>query len=94
MTQNHIARQIKCHGRVQGVFYRASTSDIAKQLSIVGWVKNMRDGTVLIHAEGTKENIDRLITWCHKGPMLASVTKVEAQDATLEKFNDFEVRYD
>ena len=89
-----IAMRFVCHGRVQGVFYRASTKEQAAKLNICGWVKNTVEGTVIIHAEGDQYNLEKLLNWCKKGPMMASVSKVEKQTAILENYKTFEVRYD
>ena len=63
-------------GRVQGVFYRASTCEVAQSLNVNGWVKNNSDGSVSVYAEGSEQSINKLIDWCHQGPEYAQVTKV------------------
>ncbi|MCX5851195.1 MAG: acylphosphatase [Deltaproteobacteria bacterium] len=60
-------------GRVQGVFFRAETQRQALSLNIRGWVRNLPGGSVEALFEGTKEDVDRMIAWCRKGPRLASV---------------------
>ncbi len=65
------------HGRVQGVFFRASTQKKAEELGLAGWVKNRPDGTVEIHAEGQQETLEKLIEWCRQGPALASVSSID-----------------
>lgn len=80
-------------GKVQGVFYRASTKSKADSLNLIGFVKNEPDGTVLINASGESHNIKKLIEWCWKGSEFSKVEKVEVQD--LENFPDkhgFEIR--
>lgn len=72
-----VALRIK--GRVQGVGFRYSALDEARQLSLTGWVRNTRDGDVELVAEGTKERLDRLVAWSHTGPRGALVTDVEQQ---------------
>lgn len=81
-------------GKVQGVFYRASTMDEAKRLNLTGWVKNLADGRVELVAEGRPEDIDALISWCKKGPPYARVTdiKIDEQIPTGE-FKTFLVDY-
>lgn len=87
-----------CHifvsGHVQGVFFRAHARDIAKSLSISGWVRNLPDGRVEIVAEGEEEDIKRFIEWAKKGPERARVSdvKVEYKDE-LVGFKGFEIRY-
>ncbi|MEW6481507.1 MAG: acylphosphatase [bacterium] len=89
---------MSCHllisGSVQGVFFRANTRDIANSLFLSGWVKNLSDGRVEVWAEGEKEDIERLIEWCKKGPRGAFVSSVEIEygDFTGE-FKGFSIRY-
>lgn len=81
-------------GRVQGVYYRATTREKAKGLEIRGWVRNLPTGEVEVVAEGVEKNLKNFIQWCRKGPPGAIVRdiKEEWEDATGE-FNSFEIRY-
>ena len=63
-------------GKVQGVFFRATTKEVAKQLQVCGWVKNTSDNKVEIYATGSKEKLQQLIDWCKKGPPRAKVMNV------------------
>ena len=75
-------------GRVQGVFFRQHTQEMAFRLGINGWVKNRLDGCVEAVFEGEKEKVDQIIQWCHRGPSEAMVIKV---DLFWEEFRgDFE----
>ena len=76
-------------GKVQGVFFRASTCDLAKKLNITGWVRNNRDGTVELEATGDEEKINVLIDWLHHGPKFAAVTQVTVSDIAPKTFNGF-----
>ncbi len=69
----------RVRGRVQGVFYRASTCDRAAELGLVGWVRNCADGSVELEAEGPREQVDQLIAWCRRGPAGARVSGVETE---------------
>jgi len=84
---------ITVSGRVQGVFYRASTRDKAQELGLKGWVKNQSDGTVYIEAEGEKAVLDQLIDWCKQGPPRAKVENVHYEVGEEMGFEKFEVRY-
>ena len=67
-------------GRVQGVWYRASTARRADQLALRGWAKNLADGRVEVVAAGAPEAVARLCGWLWDGPSGASVTGVEVQE--------------
>ncbi len=81
-------------GRVQGVYFRASTRDRARQLGLSGWVRNRRDGSVEILAEGDTACLEQFVVWCHGGPPGAVITDldVEWQEASGE-FSGFVIRY-
>ena len=67
----------KIIGRVQGVFFRASTREQAVELGIRGFVRNLEDGSVELEAEGEEESLHDLLRWCQHGPPSARVDKVE-----------------
>src|SRR5207244_1925247 len=64
-------------GRVQGVFFRASTEDQAQALGLTGWVRNTSDGAVEVLAEGEEQSLQRLVAWLQRGPSGARVDGVE-----------------
>ena len=64
-------------GKVQGVFFRSSTKDMAEKLGVSGWVRNLADGRVEALFEGKKEIVETMIEWCKFGPEMAKVTGVE-----------------
>jgi len=82
---------ITVHGKVHGVFYRASTKAVADQLGVKGLVKNMKDGTVYIEAEGDDFSIESFLEWCHEGPEKAKVEKVETVEGEIKNYRNFEV---
>ncbi|MDP7056859.1 MAG: acylphosphatase [Nitrospinaceae bacterium] len=86
------AVHIIVHGRVQGVFFRASTQTRALELSLVGWVRNLPDSSVEIHAEGDRENLELLIEWCRQGPSSAKVTRVDSDWIAPQTMHDFQIR--
>ena len=77
MTQP--ACRVVVRGRVQGVYFRASTAERADALSVSGFARNQRDGSVLVHATGTREALDELVAWLHHGPPMAHVESVEVE---------------
>lgn len=66
-------------GRVQGVFFRASTQREAKRLGLTGWVKNRGDGGVEILAEGEEDQVKDLLLWAQTGPTTARVERVDTR---------------
>lgn len=81
-------------GRVQGVFYRASTQDKALQLNLVGWVRNTSEGNVEIEAQGSSDKISEFVKWCNKGPQFAKVDGIEVQQLVVSiELDDFEIRH-
>ena len=83
---------IKISGKVQGVFFRASTKDAAEQMGIKGFVRNENDGSVYIEAEGEDEKLKQFVAWCHQGPAHAHVVKVDLQEGVVQGFTKFEIR--
>jgi acylphosphatase len=79
-------------GKVQGVFYRASARDTARQLGIKGYVRNEPDGSVRILAQGGEEELEKFVTWCRKGPPRAQVENVLTEVNDLMNFTSFEIR--
>jgi acylphosphatase len=80
-------------GRVQGVFYRASTQQAARKLGLSGWVRNLPDGRVEAMVQGAKTEVDRLVKWCHSGPTHARVATVVVEVVDDGRFDAFSVRY-
>jgi len=84
---------IVVHGKVQGVWYRASTQEVARSLGLRGWVRNLPSGEVEILAQGDEEAIKQLIRWCHQGPPAAKVGNVEVEwEDAGEIFEGFAIR--
>ncbi|MEE9549432.1 MAG: acylphosphatase [Candidatus Binatia bacterium] len=80
-------------GRVQGVFFRYSTVEEAGRLGLRGWVRNCPDGSVEVMAEGPRENIENLISWCRHGPPGAHVHNVRIQWENYKgEFANFHIR--
>lgn len=85
---------IKVVGMVQGVFFRMHTQEVASNLGLKGWVRNMPDGCVEVIAEGDPEKLKELEKWCNEGPPSSHVTGVKASylEPTGE-FDTFKIRY-
>lgn len=78
-------------GRVQGVFYRQSTKEMAQKLSISGQIKNLPDGNVEVIATGTNEQLEKLIEWCRIGPPRSNVTEISRKELPLHEFTNFSI---
>jgi len=83
---------ITVSGKVQGVYYRASTHAEAIALGVVGIVRNEPDGCVYIEAEGTRAQLDALVAWCRQGPPLARVDRCDVQSGTVKHYTDFSIQ--
>lgn len=83
------------YGIVQGVFFRSNTQKKALSLGVVGWVRNRRDGSVEVVAEGEREALEALLAWCWKGPPGARVDRVEhSWEEHKGEFKVFSIKYD
>lgn len=79
-------------GRVQGVGFRDATLRRARELGVLGWVRNADDGSVLVHAEGQPDAVDALLEWLHGGPPSAGVDGVVVEQHKVEGHEQFAVR--
>jgi acylphosphatase len=87
-TQVHVV----ISGRVQGVWFRASTKEKADELGLTGWVKNTTRGEVEAVFEGEESTVREMLDWCWRGPPLAKVTVVkETKKPFSGMFPDFSV---
>lgn len=82
---------ISVRGRVQGVFFRASTLEKARGLNVRGRVCNRDDGSVFVEAEGEEQALRELLEWLRRGPPRARVDTVEAVEGVMKGYDGFEV---
>jgi acylphosphatase len=81
-------------GKVQGVWFRASTKQKAEELGLTGWVRNTLDGNVEAVFEGEEKLVKEMIDWCHRGPPLSEVENVQINKQNITNaFDRFSVRY-
>ncbi len=80
-------------GRVQGVFYRDSCRREATRLGVRGSVRNRPDGSVEVVAEGQRERVEALLTWCRQGPPRAVVTGMAISDEVPAAERSFRIEY-
>jgi acylphosphatase len=82
---------IRVFGRVQGVYFRQSTSDKARSLNIRGIVMNEQDGSVYIIARGKETDLADFLVFCKIGPPSAQVLNVIVEEIDLQNFSDFRI---
>ena len=81
-------------GRVQMVMFRDFTCRKARKMGVTGFVRNLSDGTVEAVAQGSKENLEKLIEYLHTGSMLSRVEHVAVEWRVPQKnFDSFELVY-
>jgi len=85
--------RVYVEGKVQGVFFRANTQAMAKEFSIDGWVRNLPDGRVEMHLEGTYSSIGSLVAWALRGSRHARVNRLVAERVECEGYREFEIVY-
>ena len=83
---------ITVRGKVQGVYFRATTKAVADQLGVKGFVVNTSEGSVYIEAEGDDFALESLLEFCQEGPDRAEVESVDVQYSDeIKNFKNFEV---
>lgn len=92
MDLNVIRRRVVVDGYVQGVFFRDTCRREAAAAGVAGWVRNLGDGRVEVVAEGAPEAVERLVSWCRRGPSRAVVTGVQVAEERAEGVRGFSVR--
>jgi acylphosphatase len=80
-------------GRVQGVFFRATTRETAREEGVDGWVKNLDDGRVEAVFEGEEAVVEAMVEFCHEGSPQARVEDVDVEYEEPLGIEGFEVRY-
>lgn len=81
-------------GWVQGVFFRAETRELARRLGVTGWVRNLWDRRVEAVFEGEDWAVERMVSWCHRGPSGARVEDLEVNyEEYTGEYEDFRIRY-
>jgi acylphosphatase len=78
-------------GRVQGVYFRQSMLEEAERLGVSGWARNLPDRSVEAMVQGGADEVDAIVRWAQRGPMMASVEKVVVSPGT-GSYSGFEIR--
>jgi acylphosphatase len=84
-----VTRQLRLYGRVQGVFFRESLSQKARELGLSGWVRNRMDGSLEAMLQGDEAAVSTAIEWASRGPERARVDKLEVSEGSGD-YADFQ----
>jgi DNA ligase D-like protein (predicted 3'-phosphoesterase) len=79
-------------GDVQGIGFRGATVRRARELMVMGWVRNREDASVQVHAEGDRRAVAELVAFLRDGPPLARVAGVEIEPVRVEGHEQFAIR--
>ncbi len=82
---------ITVRGKVQGVWFRATTREQADNIGVRGFVKNQADGSVYLEAEGDEDQLNTLLAWLGEGPTQACVDTLESSEGEPKNFSDFSI---
>ena len=86
-------KRVVVHGRVQGVWFRASTQEEARLARVSGWVSNRPDGSVEAVFEGSRDAVERMLRYVQRGPRGARVEHVEVHEEAPRGEQGFAVRF-
>lgn len=87
-----IARRYLISGRVQGVGFRNFAERSAAAAGVSGWARNLDDGRVEVHANGTSLQVDDFESRLRQGPRFADIRGFETVEAGVEKSSGFFIR--
>jgi len=82
---------IKITGKVQGVSFRATTKAVADQMGVRGLVRNEKDGSLAIEAEGDDILLEIFLEWCHEGSDRSIIENVSVTEGVLKNYQNFEI---
>jgi acylphosphatase len=86
-----IRKHVWISGQVQGVWFRQTCAELARQLGLAGWVRNLPDGRVEAVFEGDPPTVATMVAWCNHGPGRARVTEVVEKEEPPEALTGFRV---
>ncbi len=88
------SKLLRIYGKVQGVFYRNSMKEKALELSVTGWVRNRKNGSVEAYIQSQNKNtLKKMLEWSYQGPPASVVEKVEISHIEEQKeFLFFEIK--
>lgn len=80
------------NGTVQGVGFRWSARLMAERSGVSGWVRNLSDGSVEAHLEGSGDSVATVVNWFRSGPVGATVEAITTTEAPSEGLQGFQIR--
>ena len=90
---DEVAAHLIVHGHVQGVGYRVSLWQQARDRGVTGWTRNLENGCVEVVLQGPREAVESLVSWTHQGPLSARVSKVDRWSIDpSDALDGFEIR--
>jgi acylphosphatase len=92
MSSETIRRRLVVHGKVQGVFFRDSTREAARNEGVAGFAINCPDGSVEVVLEGPADAVESVTGYVRRGPSSARVENVESHDESPQGLSGFEIR--
>ncbi|MDG1752359.1 MAG: acylphosphatase [Thalassotalea sp.] len=78
-------------GKVQGVYFRASSQQMAIECSLSGYAHNLADGDVEVLLCGEEKNVDKMLEWLTHGPPSAEVSKIQKKQVPWQNHNHFSI---
>ncbi|MDI6901897.1 MAG: acylphosphatase [Anaerosomatales bacterium] len=93
MSEQITRRRVSVSGVVQGVFFRASTRDMAVRLGLAGWVRNTTDGGVEAVFEGEPDAVEQAVAWMRHGPERAVVERIDVSAEEPQGGHGFRIAY-
>lgn len=82
-SANLVRKHIVVTGLVQGVGFRYFTVTQARRLGVQGWVRNCRDGSVELEAQGSSDAVQALVEQLAIGPRWSEVSHVDVHDMPI-----------
>ena len=93
MGNMKVRAHVYVSGKVQGVFFRVETRNIALKNNVTGWIRNTFDNRVEVVFEGERKDVEKLLTFCRHGPPMANIVKINViWEDYLGIFKDFQIR--
>lgn len=78
-------------GLVQGVYFRASSQQMAIEYGLSGYAHNLADGEVEVLLCGEEENVNKMLDWLNTGPPQAKVLAVKSKQVPWQPYNHFSI---